>query len=117
MFLNVEGGTSSSSFTAGYQRQLKVSGNLKWGIFKMYGSYQDGLFYVAEAFNNQLTHQKENKVTNLSATLTKSFFNNKAEIEAGASYLNNSNTGNSLMLTGRAEYHLNNRTENFQLAV
>ncbi|MEJ5964303.1 hypothetical protein [Pedobacter immunditicola] len=113
LFFNVESGASSSSFTGGYQKQLKVSGNLKWGMFRINGSYQDGLFYVSEAFNNQLTHQKKNKVTNLSATLTRRFFNNKAEIEAGASYLDHSNTGNSLMLTGSAAYQLNKRTKFF----
>jgi len=113
LFFNVESGASSSSFTEGYQKQLKLSGNLSWGIFRINGSFQDGLFYVSEAFNNQLTNQKKNKITNLSATLTRRFFNKKAELEAGASYLNSSNTGNSLMLTGRAEYQLNNRTKFF----
>ena len=113
LFFNVESGAATSSFTGGYQKQLKVSGNLKWGIFKINGSFQDGLFYVAEAFNNQLTQQKKNKVTNLAATLTRRFFDNKAEIEAGASYLKSSNTGNSLMLTGRAEYQVNNQTKFF----
>jgi hypothetical protein len=113
LFVNIESGVYKGSFTNGYKKQFKVSGNLNWGILKMNGSYQDGIFYVSEAFNNLLTHNMENKIINLTSTLTKSFFNNKAELEAGASYQKNSNTSSNLLFTGRAEYQLNRQTKFF----
>lgn len=113
LFLTAEGGTSKNSFSNRYNRQFKFNGSLKKGIFNFTGNYQIGNFYVSEVLNNNLLNIDESRLINLNATLKKSLLNNKAEIEAGASYNKTRASGNSVMLTGRAEYNVNSQTRVF----
>jgi hypothetical protein len=113
LFLTVEGGVSSDSFSPGYKQQFKLNGNVKWGPLNITGGFQNGNFYVSELLNNQITHITNNQTVNLTTTLIRNFFNKKVEIEAGVSYYKTSASGNSLMFTGRAAYQVNSRTKFF----
>ena len=104
--LNTESGLYSSTFDDRSRLHFRSNLNYKNGIFNLSSTLQFGTFYIGEAVNNFLRDQESPRIVSIIPTLRKSFYRNKLRMEAGLAWMNNSYSGNSSFLTGRAEYDL-----------
>lgn len=104
--LNAESGIFSSSFDDNSRFHFRSNINYKHGIFNLSSTLQFGTFYIGEAVNNFLRNQESPRIISIIPTVRKSFYRNKLRMEAGMAWMNNSYSGNSSFITGRAEYDL-----------
>lgn len=104
--MNTETGLYSSTFDDKNRLHFRSNINYKNGIFNLSSTLQFGTFYIGEAVNNFLRNEESPRIISVIPTVRKSFYRNKLRMEAGMAWMNNSYSGNSTFLTGRAEYDL-----------
>lgn len=113
LFLNVDAGFVKSSLSIKSESQFKINGSYRYKMFNIATNLQYGNFFVNEFFNNSLPGNKKYTNLNITPTVRRSFFSGKIKIEGGLSYNKISNAGKTVLLTGRGEYNVSQKTQLF----
>lgn len=108
--INTETGFYRSSFDPVKRFHFRSNLNYRRGMFNLSSTVQAGTFYIGEAANNFLRNVSSPRLINIIPSFQKSFLRNKLRTETGLAFINSSAFGNSLYITGRAEYDFTPKT-------
>ncbi len=108
--INTETGVYSSTFDPVKRFHFRSNLNYRRGMFNLSSTIQMGTFYIGEAANNFLRNVSSPRLINIIPSYQRSFLRNKLRTETGLAFINSSAFGNSVYLTGRAEYDFTPKT-------
>ncbi|MGZ3871382.1 MAG: hypothetical protein ACXVJD_00615 [Mucilaginibacter sp.] len=114
--ITVKGGMYNSSFDKQYNFHYNINSTYTDRFFNVNASFQSGNFYIGEVLNSLLKPGIKNRLIMVNPNLHMDFFRKKGQVEAGASYLNNSFNGTSILFMGRVAYDVLSKT-NLYIAV